>query len=150
MARRVNPHDIRRGAVLLAEPYMIDPNFKRSVILLTDHSQADGNIHDVGDILDESVKITPGMYWGGSFEKLKFLISNGLVKPRNIKFFLGYSGWTAGQLMDEMQYGSWITAHMDINYAFKTKHHKMWSEVMRNKGGNYHVIGEMPDYSWLN
>jgi len=190
MARKVNPHDIRRGAVLLAEPYMIDPHFRRAVILLTDHSQADGTvgfilnkpldvkindliddfpeiestvyfggpvaketlhyIHDVGDILDESVKIAPSMYWGGSFEKLKFLIDSGLVKPRNIKFFLGYSGWSASQLMDEMQYGSWITAHMDINYAFKTKHHKMWREVMRNKGGNYLVIGEMPDYSWLN
>jgi len=156
---------------------MIEPSFKRSVILLTDHSQKDGTvgfilnkplnvkindlvddfpeieasmyyggpvaketlhyIHDVGDILDESVKIHPGIYWGGDFEKLKFLIENELVKPHNIKFFLGYSGWSPGQLMDEMHYGSWITAHMDINYAFKTKHHKMWSNVMKNKGGNY-------------
>lgn len=107
-------------------------------------------IHDVGDILDESIKVNPGVYWGGDFEKLKFLITCKLVKPRNIKFFLGYSGWSPGQLMDEMHYGSWITAHMDANYAFKTKHRMMWRDVMKNKGGNYGVIGDMPDYAWLN
>ncbi len=190
MARRVNPNAVKKGSVLLAEPFMMDPHFKRAVILLTEHSSTEGSvgfilnkpikvkinelvgdfpeidapvyfggpvaketlhyIHDVGEILDGSVKISQGIYWGGDFEKLKFLINSKLVQPHNIKFFLGYSGWSADQLMDEMTYGSWVLAHMDVNYAFKTKHYQMWSQVMKHKGGNYTVIGEMPETSFLN
>lgn len=190
MARRINRKPIRKGQVLLAEPYMMDSHFKRAVILITEHTQAEGTvgfilnkpikvmmndliddfpeiespvyfggpvaketlhyIHDVGDILDDSVKIGPGIYWGGDFEKLKFLIGSKLVQPQNIKFFLGYSGWSPDQLKDEMDYGSWVEAHMDVNYAFKTKHSDLWGQVMKNKGGNFKVIGEMPDSAFLN
>jgi len=190
MGRRINPASIRKGVVLLAEPFMQDPNFKRAVILLTEHTSKEGSvgfilnkpikikindliddfpeiestvyyggpvaketlhyIHNVGDILDDSVKISQGVYWGGDYEKLKFLISSRLVKAEHIRFFLGYSGWSSGQLMDEMEYGSWVLAHMDTNYAFKTRHYELWSKVMKNKGGNFKVIGEMPDTSFLN
>ena len=54
-------------------------------------------VHNVGELLDDSVKITEGVYWGGDFEKLKFLISSGLVKPHNIRFFIGYTGWSSGR-----------------------------------------------------
>ena len=107
-------------------------------------------IHDMGDILDESIKVSPGVYWGGNYDRLKFLITSKLIQPHNIKFFVGYSGWSPGQLHDEMEYGSWVLAHMDANYAFKTQYHEMWSQVMKNKGGNYSVIGEMPDTAFLN
>ncbi len=181
---------MHKGVVLLAEPFMMDPNFKRAVILLTEHTSKEGAvgfilnkpikvkineliddfpeiesqvyfggpvapetlhyIHDVGDILDDSVKISRGVYWGGDFEKLKFLIDSKLVQSHNIRFFLGYSGWSPGQLMDEMEYGSWIASHMDTNYAFKTKYNEMWSQVMRHKGGSFAVISEMPDSAFLN
>ena len=190
MARRVNHKEIRKGSILLAEPFMLDPNFKRSVILLTEHSEKEGSlgfvlnkpitlkineliedfpeidcpvyyggpvaqetlhyIHDVGDILDGSLKIAQNIYWGGEFEKLKFLIDTKLIQPKNIKFFLGYSGWSPGQLMDEMEYGSWVIAHLDTNYAFKTEYKEMWRQVMKHKGGSYVVIADMPDNSFLN
>src|SRR5690606_33036284 len=55
-------------------------------------------LHNVGELLDESTKIVDGVYWGGDFDKLKFLISQGLIEPKNIRFFVGYSGWSEGQL----------------------------------------------------
>lgn len=188
--RRIETDQLSRGKVLLAEPYMLDPHFKRSVVLLTDYSEEEGSVgfilnkpiavkinnliddfpdfeapvyyggpvaqdtlhyvHDVGDILDESIPISQGVYWSGDYEKLKFLISSELVQPHNIRFFLGYSGWSPNQLESEMETGSWIVAHMDSNYAFKTKHKELWSQVMRNKGGRYTVIAEMPDSFHLN
>ncbi len=181
---------MRKGRVLLAEPFMQDPNFKRAVILLTEHSDDEGSvgfimnkpitlkinelvedfpeidvpvhfggpvapetlhyIHNVGDILDDCIKVSQGVYWGGDFEKLKFLIESKLILPNNIRFYLGYSGWSPGQLKDEMEYGSWVIAHMDTNYAFKTKYHRMWRQVMKHKGGTYSVIAEMPDGAFLN
>ena len=58
-------------------------------------------IHNVGNLLEDSVKVVPGVYWGGDFEKLKFLIQSDMIKPHNIRFFVGYSGWSDGQLGDE-------------------------------------------------
>lgn len=180
--------EIKTGNVLLAEPFMLDPNFKRSAVILCEHGE-EGSvgfimnkplnmrvdeliedfpefdsevffggpvqtdtihyIHNVGDLLEDSVKVAEGVYWGGNFEKLKFLITSKLIKPAEIRFFVGYSGWSEGQLMDEMTYGSWIVANMDANYLFKSKPKRLWRQVMNDKGNTYTVIAQVPEIvSW--
>lgn len=180
---------IKSGRVLLAEPFMQDPYFKRSVVLLCEHHE-EGSlgfilnkvidmkitelitdfpefdadifyggpvqtdtihyIHNVGQLLDDSQKVADGVFWGGDYEKLKFLISSKLIEPKNIRFFVGYSGWSAGQLGEEMQFGSWVMAEMDTNYVFKSKSDSLWQQVMGNQGNTYSVIAQMPDASNLN
>lgn len=177
------------GKILIAEPFMVDPNFKKSVIIICEHHD-DGSlgfilnkpiniklnkliddfpefetkvyfggpvapdtlhyIHNVGELLDESIKIQQGVYWGGNFEKLKFLIENELILPKNIKFFIGYSGWDGGQLAGEIKTGSWVISDMDANYAFKTKAYKLWTQVLENKGDNYTVIAQINNDNKLN
>ena len=107
-------------------------------------------VHNVGSLLDESTKVTDGVYWGGDFEKLKFLITSNLILPANIRFFVGYSGWTEGQLRDEMVYGSWVVANMDANYLFKLRPDELWRQAMYNKGDAYTVIAQMSESSNLN
>lgn len=181
-------NEIKRGKVLLAEPFMLDPNFKRAAVILCEHDE-EGSvgfimnkpldirideliedfpdfdsevslggpvqtdtihyIHNVGDLLDGSSKVVDGVYWGGDFDKLKFLISQELILPHNIRFFVGYSGWSEGQLADELGYGSWLVADMDANYLFKSKADYLWTQVMYNKGNAYTVIAHMPEgVSW--
>lgn len=180
--------DVKIGNILLAEPFMLDPNFKRSAVLLCEHGE-EGSVgfimnkplnmrvdeliedfpefesevffggpvqtdtihyvHNVGDLLEDSIKVAEGVYWGGDFEKLKFLISSQLILPANIRFFVGYSGWSEGQLMDEMIFGSWIIADMDANYLFKSKPKRLWSQVMNDKGDTFTVIAQVPEVvSW--
>jgi len=179
---------VQTGKVLLAEPFMMDPNFKRSTVLLCEHN-AEGSVgfimnkpldmrvdeliedfpefdsrvffggpvqtdtihyvHNAGNLLEDSFKVTEGVFWGGDFEKLKFLISSKLILPGNIRFFVGYSGWSEGQLDSEMQYGSWLVADMDANYLFKTRPARLWQQVMHNKGNAFTVIAQMPEnVSW--
>lgn len=177
-------HQISTGKVLLAEPFMQDPNFKRAAILLTDYSeegsvgfilnkQLDMNIdalvadfpefesvvfyggpvstdtihyiHNVGELLEKSTRIAEGIYWGGDFSKLKVLISAGLVEPKNIRFFVGYSGWSEGQLEEELETGSWVVADMDANYLFQSPHDVLWQKIMSDKGNTFEVISQMPD-----
>ncbi len=180
----MNKTEVNKGVVLLSEPFMMDPNFRRSVVLLCDH-HPEGSlgfilnkplnmkieelisdfptfesevhfggpvstdtihyIHNVGDLLEDSVEVNRGVYWGGDFEKLKFLISSKLILPNNIRFFVGYSGWSEGQLGDELQVGSWVLSEMHANYIFKSKPNLLWKQIMANKGDNYAVIAQMPD-----
>ena len=103
-------------------------------------------LHTVGDLLDDSIQVCPGVYWGGNFEKLKFLIANKLVPTDSIRFFVGYSGWSQGQLMEELQTGSWVTTHMDANYLFgSTRNGALWRKIMAHKGGSFGVIAQMKD-----
>lgn len=102
-------------------------------------------LHNVGDLIEQSTEVARGVYWGGDFEKLKFLVESGLVKPHNVKFFVGYSGWSEGQLEEELEYGSWILDTMHPNYAFKDIKVDLWKKVMENKNDIYTVIAQLPD-----
>ncbi len=106
-------------------------------------------LHRSGDIIDDSLPMGNNVYWGGNFEKLKFLIQSEVIKPRDIKFFAGYSGWSTGQLAEELHIGSWITAEMDPNYLFSVPPKKLWSKVLEVKGDTYSVFANIPDHlSW--
>lgn len=184
----IEKEEILIGKVLLAEPFMLDPNFKRSAVLLCDHGE-EGSvgfimnkplnmriddliedfpefesevlfggpvqtdtihyIHNIGDLLEDSLQVANGLYWGGDFEKLKFLIASDLIEPGNIRFFVGYAGWTEGQLYEEFNLGSWVLADMDANYLFKAEHKGIWKQVMYDKGDLYTVLAQMPEnFSW--
>ncbi|MCL4155937.1 UNVERIFIED_CONTAM: hypothetical protein GTU68_032233, partial [Idotea baltica] len=101
-------------------------------------------------ILDDSLKIGKGVYWGGDFEKLKFLVKSELIKPHNIRFYVGYSGWSEGQLQEELNSGSWVIDSMDANYIFKSNQDDLWQKVLHNKGKVYTVIAQMDDFQSLN
>jgi putative transcriptional regulator len=175
---------IKAGKVLLSEPFMLDPNFKRAAVILCEHSD-DGSIgfilnkrldmqvdqliadfpefsvpvffggpvqtdtihylHNVGDLLEESRQVSDGVWWGGNFEKLKFLISSQLITAGNIRFFVGYSGWSEHQLLEEMEIGSWVLADMHPNYLFKSKPEHLWQQIMSNKGDAFSIIATLPD-----
>ena len=181
---------ITAGDVLLSQPFMLDPNFRRTAVLVCEHNDDEGSIgfilnkkldvfvdelisdlygfqvpvffggpvatdtihyvHNVGELLENSHFVSEGVWWGGDFDKLKFLISSGLVKPGNIRFFVGYSGWSDGQLKEEMASGSWLIADMDANYIFNSRSGQLWEKIMANKGNPFTVISTMPDEIALN
>lgn len=174
----------KSGDLLIAQPFMEDENFKRSVIGITEHGKEgsvgfilnkpiniklteliqDVNsdehfrvyfggpvatdtihyIHNVGDLLEESIKIQDGLYWGGKFEKLLFLIESGLILRKNIRFYVGYSGWSEGQLEGELNSGSWIVSEWYANYVFQSKPKQLWEQALNHKGSNYSVIAKIP------
>lgn len=164
--------NFRRSAILLCE-HRVDgtvgfilnrPLDMKLNQLVTDFPQFDADVffggpvatdtihyvHNVGDLLKSSIKISNGLYWGGDFEQLKVLIKTELVKPENIRFFVGYSGWSEGQLADEMKGGTWFVAQMHANYLFKSRPSTLWRQITHNIGDNYTVVAQMPDPVCLN
>lgn len=172
------------GRLLISEPFLKDPNFKRSVILMADHgtegtfgfilnqpsalllkdlvpemAEADYPIfiggpveydtihfiHRCYDKLNSGEEIAKGIYWGGNFEALKILVNNNSITQDEVKFFIGYSGWSASQLDEEIKENTWIVSekyHQDL--IFSQNEEELWKEVIINLGEKYAHVSNFP------
>lgn len=177
------------GCILVAEPFMADPYFKRSVIFLADHNEKGSFglilnkpiplklsealesapefagslnlggpverstlhfIHRYGPQLPGTVEVAQGVFWGGDFATVKRLMNEGTLHEDNIRLYIGYAGWSAGQLMDEMGRNSWIVAPTDQKYLFNQEPDDLWRCVLRDLGGPYDVLATFPEDPRLN
>lgn len=171
------PH---KGCFLVSEPFLPDPDFYRTVILVAEHNEA-GTVgyvlnHEtvltVSDLFDdfpseskvylggpvgqnsfhylhgieglpEAGGVLPGLYWGGDFNQLKFLMESGLVNDHQIRFFAGYSGWGAGQLEQEIEQKSWIVVEGNADLVFMSGE-DMWKQVLADHGGKFSWMSNAP------
>ncbi|MCO5935378.1 YqgE/AlgH family protein [Mucilaginibacter sp. RB4R14] len=186
----LSPIAAAAGRLLISEPFMPDPNFKRSVILLTEYSEAGAMgfilnhqtemmlgdilpdvsyskipvymggpvaentlhyIHRCPDKVDGGIEIWDGIFWGGDFEQIKELITNYQLTEDEIKFFTGYSGWTQGQLDDELREDAWIVANkFETDAIFSNSEHNLWKEAVISLGQRYAHIANFPENPTLN
>lgn len=177
-----------KGRLLIAEPFLGDENFERSVVLLCEHSSygsfglvlnqltnlkladvvddiyADFDlytggpveqntlhfIHRLGNRIQDTVPLGNGIYWSGDFESVRWLINKGEIQPDDIRLFLGYSGWSAGQLGTEVARNSWIISETDANFIFDTPSSQFWREILKKMGGEYKILANYPTDPRLN
>lgn len=108
-------------------------------------------IHCSYDKLLSGEEISPGIYWGGNFETLKILVNANQLLPHEVKFFLGYSGWSSGQLKEEIEANTWIVSdkyHPSLVFAQDAE--ALWREVLINLGPKYAHIRHFPLHPGLN
>ena len=68
-------------------------------------------IHTLGpDVIPDGRPIGNGLYVGGDFDSVIEYINSGYPADGNIRFFIGYSSWGAGQLEREIREGTWAQA----------------------------------------
>ena len=60
--------------------------------------------------------------------------------PEHYLVILGYAGWAAGQLEDELADNSWLTAPADSNILFHTPIEQRWNSVASNLGIDLDLI----------
>lgn len=178
------PTDPQKGDFLISEPFLPDPNFDRTVVLLCEHNE-EGSvgfilnkpsvlkfdeavedvvdfdvplyvggpvqqdtlhfIHRAGDLLEGSMPIKEGIYWGGNYEQLITLINSGSINKKDFKFFLGYSGWAPGQLEEELKLKSWIIADdASVSQVFDINSELLWKEILNGMGGKFKIIANFP------
>lgn len=178
-----------KGKILISEPFLSDPNFKRSIILLSEHNE-EGTvgfilnkptqlklnqllddfpefdapvffggpvqintlqfIHRIGTLIEDATEIGEGLYWGGSFESLRAVVESGLAKPEDFRFFIGYSGWTAGQLDDELKINSWIVTSTKTENIFSDEPDKLWTEILKGMGKKFAILASFPENPSVN
>jgi len=107
-------------------------------------------IHTLGDMIPGSVLIKEKLYLGGDFTALKRQIQLGLVEHNQVRFFLGYSGWDAGQLEEEIAENSWLVADISQDDLMSLEENTMWSETVRAMGGRYSMWENFPENPSLN
>lgn len=108
-------------------------------------------IHNIPEIIPNSIEISNGIYWGGDFETTKHLINTGEINKNNIRFFLGYSGWSVNQLEMEMQENSWIVSENSLKKKLLSKSsNQFWKEKIIEQGGEYVLFSNAPENPMLN
>jgi putative transcriptional regulator len=107
-------------------------------------------LHDLGHIVPGSIKVEGNIYWGGDIDSIRNLIRTGSVKPGQIRFFLGYSGWTAGQLERELKENSWVTAKVNPEAIMQSRETDSWKRVLRSLKNKYRVWADFPESPDMN
>lgn len=173
---------VTNGSLLIAEPFLGDKNFERSVVLVCEHNQEGTfglvlnqktNLHlsdvieDVyadyplfvggpvqqntlhylhrrPDLIDESIQISAGLYWSGNFEQIKQSVNLGVMPESDIRFFVGYSGWSEGQLDNELSEKAWIISQTTPAFLFNTPADEFWRGILKSMGGEFKAIANYP------
>lgn len=172
-----------KGTLLIANPFLKDPHFTRSVILICEHRNEgtlgfvinklfsqnlrellkDQEIDDLltyygGPVQRDSIQflhqypeLIPGgeklfenTYWGGNFESLLINLKNKNIEWDKVKFFIGYSGWSAGQLDEEMKQNTWLTVTATVDLIFNLNPNEVWKASLKELGGEYEMMINFP------
>lgn len=107
-------------------------------------------IHQYPDLFPDSELILEDVYWGGDFETLKVHLKNEVIDPNKIRFFLGYSGWNAGQLKNEIEEGTWLPAMGNASIIFDNKDAEKWKNSLQLLGEKYKQLAHYPIDPQLN
>ena len=177
------------GILLIADPFLKDPNFLRTVVFLCEHRE-EGSfgfvlnrqyentldelipeleehklpvfyggpvqqdtihfLHQYPDDIPGGIEVLKGVYWGGDFDKLVEMIKRGTAEAAKIRFYIGYSGWSNGQLNDEMKEKSWLTVKATRKLIFHHNYEEIWKESLKLLGGDYEMMINFPIDPQLN
>ena len=96
------------------------------------------------------VEAIPGVYVSTDSTELELLVADA---NQRAKFFVGYSGWGAGQLEGEIDQGSWRTIEAKPELVFQGDD-GLWGRVTRRINDLALIeqlrIKHVPEASWLN
>ena len=177
------------GVLLIADPFLKDPNFLRTVVLLCEHNE-EGSfgfvvnrpygstleqllpemqgfslpvfyggpvqmdtihfIHQYPDEIPGGQEIVEGVFWGGDFNRAMQLVKSGKADSLKIRFFIGYSGWSDGQLEEEIKEKSWLTVTATKRLLFTDNINNTWKDSLKHLGGDYEIMINFPIDPQLN
>jgi len=108
-------------------------------------------IHKVPELIVNSIEISDGIYWGGDFGSIVDLINNKIISANDIRFFLGYSGWSSLQLDKELTSKSWVVVkNVYESDIIQKSSNAFWKEKIMELGGNYLIWSNAPENPSLN
>jgi putative transcriptional regulator len=177
------------GILLIADPFLKDPNFLRTVVFICEHKQ-EGSfgfvlnrkyensldelipnlaehkipvynggpvqmdtihfLHQYPDEIPGGFEVLKGVYWGGDFSVVIQMIKDDKIDYNKIRFYIGYSGWSEGQLKDELNEKTWLTVKATRKLVFHHRNEEIWKESLKLLGGDYEMMINFPIDPQLN
>lgn len=107
-------------------------------------------IHTLGDIVPDSMEIIPDLYWGGDIEAIKEMIKIDRINPSQIKFFMGYAGWVANQLENELKKNSWLVSTTSAKKIMQQEIDVFWESSLKSLGKDFAYWTNFPEDPALN
>lgn len=176
--RRKVTRETLAGSLLLAHPAMRDPNFRRSVVLMSAHNEEGA----MGVVLNRPMNkrlgelsgdfalgplATVPLFNGGPVQNDQLVLaawqvrSDGFrlhfgIEPdkalqllaeegTHVRGFLGYSGWSAGQLENEMRLHTWIVTDVPEDLLTQAQDDTLWRTVLGREGAEWRLLAGEPE-----
>jgi putative transcriptional regulator len=152
-----------QGKLLVSAPSLIDPNFRKTVVLVAHHDDegamglvlsrpSDDPVFVGGPVQPEAFMVL------AEFEDVEeaaapIMADLGFMPAdtepdelsiKRLRLFAGYSGWGAGQLEAELEETSWIVVDAETDDAFAVDPDQLWRTVLQRKGGPFSLMENMP------
>ncbi|MDX9980245.1 MAG: YqgE/AlgH family protein [Lentisphaeria bacterium] len=101
-------------------------------------------LHPFGERIPGAVKVLDGLYIGGDFDVLAGGLADESLDTDFCRFFLGYSGWSPGQLEGEFAEGAWLRVPGTAAILRETPPEDLWTEAVRRLGRHEPVMAHFP------
>jgi putative transcriptional regulator len=87
------------------------------------------------------------LYFGIEPDKAALL---AVEEGTHVRGFLGYSGWSAGQLEGELGQGTWVVAPVPGDLMQHPQDDSLWRMVLGNVSTDWRLLANEPDDTSLN
>ena len=102
-------------------------------------------LHTLGDQIDNAINVTDQVYLGGNFDQLIELLKNDSSLLNQVRFFIGYAGWSKVQLEDELKENNWLVVNPPkLNDLFVKKTSISWKKLMKKQGEKFKFYANTP------
>ncbi len=103
-------------------------------------------LHTVPELIPNSIKISDGVHWGGDFETLTSLLNLNQISEQDVRFFLGYSGWSQNQLENEVTSNSWIlTNNPHKENILNVSSEDFWKSRILEQDDKFKIWANLPE-----
>ena len=167
------------GQLLVAHPNMLDPTFRRSVLFISAHDEEEGamgviinrpldkhvsdlvtdqapeGLSDVPVFLGGPVGTNQLMFATFDWQGLDSLRLNQEIAADDapslaLRAFVGYAGWSSGQLEKELAQNAWLLQKPQRAALTPERLPKLWFDIMRGLGPWFRMLAAAPDDPSLN
>jgi putative transcriptional regulator len=66
-------------------------------------------------------------------------------KSTRLRAYLGYSGWSAGQLENELKSGTWVVASPPVDLFDRPMQEALWRSLISEEGEEWKLLADEPE-----
>ena len=107
-------------------------------------------IHTLGHDVPDTYAVSNNLFVGGDFNELLHMIEHGSVKTNQVRFFAGYSGWSSGQLEEEIRRGHWMLNEPAENDLLDLETDSLWGNELSSIKESYSIFANFGNDPGMN